>query len=78
MFLLCKPAPYTRQDQTLYDVGLGYVKLAIQTTLSGGEAQRVEACNGAFKRSTGSTVYVLDEPTTGLHIADVHRLLNIP
>ena len=64
--------------QALYDVGLGYVRLGqSSTTISGGEAQRVKLATELAKRSTGSTVYVLDEPTTGLHVADVHRLITI-
>ncbi len=64
--------------QTIYDVGLGYIRLGqSSTTLSGGEAQRMKLAAELSKRSTGSTVYVLDEPTTGLHMADIHRLLEM-
>ena len=64
--------------QTLYDVGLSYMKLgAPSTQLSGGEAQRVKLATELSKRATGKTIYVLDEPTTGLHFADVEKLINI-
>ena len=76
-FFEAQPKIY-RRLKTLYDVGLGYIKLGQPaTTLSGGEAQRVKLATELSKRSTGKTIYVLDEPTTGLHSYDVHKLIDV-
>ena len=70
--------PIARHMQTLVDVGLGYVRLGqAATTLSGGEAQRVKLASELAKRSTGHTIYLLDEPTTGLHFEDIRKLLGV-
>ncbi len=74
-----EPVPSIRKKiETLYDVGLSYIKLGQpSTTLSGGEAQRIKLATELSRRSTGKTIYILDEPTTGLHFADVHKLVEI-
>jgi excinuclease ABC subunit A len=70
--------PIRRRLQTLYDVGLGYIRLGQPaTTFSGGEAQRIKISKELGKRSTGETLYLLDEPTTGLHFADIKKLLEV-
>ncbi|MDE6989707.1 MAG: ABC-ATPase UvrA, partial [Lachnospiraceae bacterium] len=74
-----EPVPsIKRKIETLYDVGLSYIRLGQpSTTLSGGEAQRIKLATELSRRSTGKTIYILDEPTTGLHFADVHKLVEI-
>ena len=78
LFLVWKYPSIKRKIQTLYDVGLSYIRLGQPSTeLSGGEAQRIKLATELSKRSTGKTIYILDEPTTGLHFADVHKLVEI-
>jgi len=76
---LLENIPQIKQKlETLLDVGLGYVQVGqSSTTLSGGEAQRIKLAKELSKRATGKTIYILDEPTTGLHFADVHKLLDV-
>jgi len=70
--------PIKNKLKTLNDVGLGYMKMGQSaTTLSGGEAQRIKLSTELSKKATGKTLYILDEPTTGLHFADIHRLLDV-
>ena len=76
---LLENIPQIKQKlETLLDVGLGYIQIGqSSTTLSGGEAQRIKLAKELSKRATGKTIYILDEPTTGLHFADVHKLLEV-